>query len=778
MRWFSLSAALGAAVMTAIPALAADLSGRVLDAAGKPAAKASVTLQAQDGKQVAETTTDATGAYRLTGIPAGDYSVLGASDEAGRDGVPVTIGATAVEADLHLVPTEIQEITITARHLTAARTGIQTQTGASTYSIGGAAIEAQPGGANTPLNQVMLQAPGVAQDSFGQLHIRGEHNNLQYRLNGIILPEGISVFGQTLNPRLADKVELITGALPAEYGLRTAGIIDITTKTGMFENGGEVGIYGGSHGTLQQNAEYGGSAGGINYFVSGSYLQSGLGIESPDGRSDPLHDRTDQGQGFAYFEDILDTHSKLSLIFGTSREQFQIPNKSGAQPQLGLTVNGQTTFPSEQLNENQRELTHYGVASYLYSSDRFDVQVSGFGRYSSLYFTPDATGDLLYNGIAQTAYKRDIAGGVQTEGTYRLNVAHTLRAGIVVQADRGTSTTSSLVLPTDQTGAQTSDQPITIGDTSAKTAWQYSVYLQDEWKLTPTLIVNYGGRFDLVDGYDHESQASPRINVIWQPTDTTTIHGGYARYFTPPPFELVGSATVSKFANTTAASTVTTNTTPRAEKAHYFDLGVSQKVIPGLTIGLDTYYKLSRNLIDEGQFGAPIVLTPFNYASGKQYGAELSASYRDGPFSAYGNFAWSVAEGKGISSSQFNFSAEDLAYIAQHYIHLDHDQTYTASAGASYLWHQTRFSTDLVFGSGLRSSTDHPNSGSLPDYVTVNLGVAQSLDLPYAGKLKLRFDVINVFDEIYEIRNGSGVGVGAPQYGARRGFFGGVSKVF
>ena len=85
-----------------------------------------------------------------------------------------------------------------------ARNGIQTQTGASTYTITAKDIQAQPGGDNAALNSVVLQMPGVAQDSFGQLHIRGEHNGLQYRLNGIILPEGISVFGQTLDPRLAE----------------------------------------------------------------------------------------------------------------------------------------------------------------------------------------------------------------------------------------------------------------------------------------------------------------------------------------------------------------------------------------------------------------------------------------------------------------------------------------------------------------------------------------------------------------------------------------------
>src|ERR1700754_2464836 len=142
---------------------------------------------------------------------------------------------------------QIESVTVTAERLAAARNGIQTQTGASTYTITAQQIEVQPGGENTALNQVILQAPGVAQDSFGQLHVRGEHNGLQYRLNGIILPEGISVFGQTLDPRLAESVKLIDGALPAEYGNETGGIIDMQTKSGLFAPGGHVGVYGGSH---------------------------------------------------------------------------------------------------------------------------------------------------------------------------------------------------------------------------------------------------------------------------------------------------------------------------------------------------------------------------------------------------------------------------------------------------------------------------------------------------------------------------------------------------
>src|SRR5580698_1682154 len=217
-----------------------------------------------------------------------------------------TAGSAADASGSGASPPALDEIVIIAQHLNEARNGIQTQTGASTYTINEAAISAQPGGDNQLLNQVIMQAPEVAQDSFGQFHVRGEHNGLQYRLNGIILPEGISVFGQSLDPRLISSMSIITGALPAEYGLRTAGIIDITTKSGIEAPGGSVTLYGGSHGTVQPSFTYGGGAGSFSYLVTGDFLRNDLGIESPDGSSDPTHDHTTQYHVFGYFENILD----------------------------------------------------------------------------------------------------------------------------------------------------------------------------------------------------------------------------------------------------------------------------------------------------------------------------------------------------------------------------------------------------------------------------------------------------------------------------------------
>jgi len=683
---------------------------------------------------------------------------------------------------------KLDEIVVIAQHLNEARNGIQTQTGASTYTINEDAITSQPGGDNQLLNQVILQAPDVAQDSFGQFHVRGEHNGLQYRLNGIILPEGISVFGQALDPRLISSLTLVTGALPAEYGLRTAGIIDLKTKSGVIDPGGSVSLYGGSHGTFEPSFNYGGSDGNLNYFVSGDFLRNDLGIESPDGRSSPDHDHTTQYHGFAYLEYILDESNRLSAVLSSSVGDFQIPNRGNLVPGISnadgtpLTVNGQTTFPSDGLNETQRELNHFAILSWQHSQGALDVQTSVTARYSSLTFVPDQLGDVLFNGIAQDAYKQNVAYALQSDASYKLNDAHTLRGGVFLQSDHSKSLTTSAVIALDAAGNQISDVPENIVDNGGKTEWIYSTYLQDEWKLIPTVTVNYGLRFDKFTAFTSGHQVSPRVNVVWQALDDTTVHAGYSRYLSPPPFELVGNTTVSKFVNTTAAPVVTQADSPLPEQANYYDIGVQQKFSDHLTVGLDTYFKQSHNLIDEGQFGAPIILTPFNYTYGKQYGAELTNSFSVENFNAYLNLAWQYAHGKNIDSAQFNFSPDDLAYISQHYIHLDHEQEFTASGGASYLWDHTRFSADFLLGSGLRASSIQPdgsvipNGDHLPYYLQVNLGVNHIFHLGDAGTLTTRFDVINAFDKRYEIRNGTGIGVGAPQFGPRRGLFFGISK--
>ena len=284
-------------------------------------------------------------------------------------------------------------------------------------------------------------------------------------------------------------------------------------------------------------------------------------------------------------------------------------------------------------------------------------------------------------------------------------------------------------------------------------------------------------------------QLSPRLGVVYKIFEykifeQTTLHAGYARYFTPPPTELVASKDLALFQNTVnspgALGNSTANGLVKSERDNYYDAGISQALTPEWPTGLDAYYKQARHLLDEGQFGAALVFTPFNYEQGKVYGVELTNSFRKGAFGAYLNVAWSMARGQNIESAQFNFSQTNLTDIATHYIFLDHDQRLTGSGGMSYLWQRTTFTTDFLFGSGLRSTDlgGVPNGAHLPAYTTGNLGVARPFKVTGIGRLTGRLAVLNVFDKTYEIRDGTGVGVGAPQFGLRRAFYAGLNKVF
>lgn len=669
------------------------------------------------------------------------------------------------------------DIVVTAQRLDAARASIQPDLGATSYALTNKTILALPGADSQALNQILLQLPGVVQDGFGQFHVRNDHNNLQYRINGTILPEGVALFGQTLSPRLVERLNLVTGALPAQYGLRTAGIVDITTKSGLLKDGGQVSLYGGSHRTIEPSVEYGGSAGATNYFLSADFRHDGLGIENVDASRRALHDDTNQGQIFAYADHILGPSDRISFLGGLSLQHFQIPNPRGLHPDGTYSIDGRTDFLSDDLDQTQLERTGFGIVSLLHDVGPFTLQTSLFGRYSTLDYRPDVTGELLFNGQAQRAAKRDLTLGIQTEAAYRLSPAHTLRGGVVVSRERGVSRTTTQLFPVDAEGAQTGE-PYAVTDTGAQTEWTYSAYLQDEWKPVRGVTLNIGGRFDAYKGFRSEHQFSPRANIVLQPFEGTTLHGGYARYFSPPPFANVATTSVQKFAGTSAEAPGTGDTTPLAERQDYFDVGFQQKIGESLSFGVDGYYRRSKNLLDEGQFGAPIILTPFNYRQGRIKGVELNASYDRGPLQLYANFAISSARGKDIVSSQFSFDPDDLAYIRDHYIHLDHDQKYTGSAGAFYRFESgaladSKLGATLLYGSGLRTDGAVPNGGELPSYVQVNLTASHA----FAGPgIEVRLDIINLFDRSYIIRDGSGIGVGAPQYGPRRGFFIGISK--
>ena len=712
-----------------------------------------------------------------------------------------------------------EAVTQKSNSFDAARSNLYTTIGTTSDTISHDTIQALPQGANAPVEKVLLQTPGVSQDSAasGLLHVRNDHANVQFRINGVMLPDGVTGFGSIFDTNFIGSASLVVGALPAEFGLRTVGLVDLTTRSDIFNNSGSINYYFGSRETIQPSFEYGGTFGancpsansavptkapasssatcfgGVQYYFTGSYLQTNEGIENSMPFLNPIHDFSRQERGFAYMSTFLDPYTRLSLIAGSFTANFQIPNVTNAPlfPGIGTPVFGFSNFDSSKLNERQNEQSQYGVLALQRSINGFDGQLSYFTRYNNLHFIPDPAGDLLLNGIASDISRQSYTNGVQGDASYVINPAHTLRAGFTVSAEQIWVDNTSLVeqVPT------TPPEIVPITDDVAKLGWLAGIYAQDEWKITDKLTMNAGLRFDQMWQFVDANQLSPRVNFTYKPFEGTTFHAGYARYFTPPVLVEAAPANIALFNNTTGQAPNTGTSPVLPERSHYFDAGINQKIVFGCTtsglkdcttldLGLDAYYKIARDLIDNGQFGQALVLSAFNYAEGVAQGVEFSAKYRSGNFQAYANLAVGQEKATQPVSNQFLFDnatpvaalggLTEFQYLSTHWIYTDHNQYVTGSAGLSYKWNGTTFSTDMIYGSGLR--TGDANTDALAPYAQFNVGLARDFDMPDHQPVTVRFDVVNVFDTIYQIRNGSGIGVFASQYGPRRGFFIGIKK--
>jgi outer membrane receptor protein involved in Fe transport len=658
-----------------------------------------------------------------------------------------------------------------------SRENLLPKLGASSYTFNREAIETLPQGDNTSIDKVVLQAPGVSYDSAvsnPNFHIRGEYANVQYRINGIILPEGVSGLGPVVDTNFIGSMSLLTGALPAQYGLRTAGVLDITSRT-FAAPSGNVGIFGGSRETINPTFDYGGSVGKTQYFVASSGNWNNLGIENPTSSLNAIHDYTQQGKFFGYASTLINESTRFSLMTGASFSNFQIPNNPNSQPPLGDF--GPADLSPTTLNENEYDRFIYNIAALQTKGDSVSTQLAFYSRYASVHFVPDVPGDLAFNDVASDVTRESYLYGTQFDAAYEMNKVHTLRTGFTVTAEKTNVTNLATVLPVDPVlGAPPPNStPFTINDSNSLLGWNIGTYVQDEWKLTDTLTLNVGLRFDQLYQFVNANQFSPRAALVYKPLEGTTLHAGYARYFTPPMQAQATQSNIALFTNTTNQPDVPLNDPVKPERSHYFDAGVDQTLLPGLDVGLDVYYKIATDLIDDGQFGQAVVLTQFNWERGYSEGAEFKVKYHDGNFKAYANFAYNITRAINAVSNQYLLDPVEYAYLQSNYHYTDDMQLMTGSAGASYRWYDTLLTIDMMYGSGLRSgfvNMDH----SAP-YATANFGVSREFKIaPDAKPLTVRLAIVNVLDQIYELRDGTGIGVFAPQFGPRRGVYVGLSQ--
>ncbi len=430
---------------------------------------------------------------------------------------------------------ETLQYQVISSKLNKARSDLSPKTGSSSTSFSQQDINNLPQGNATNLSSVLLRAKGVTQDSYSQLHVRGDHSNLQYRINDVIIPEGINGFGSTLDARFAERIDLHTGALPAQYGYRTAGVVEITTKDQIqsknaFNGYSETQI--GSNDTIGFNQQFSGNNNKLNYFISGSYLQNNRGIESPTSARKSINNDTKQDKFFLYSSYLLSDTKKLSVIFANATNKFEVPTSGNLQPQFDLQ---NQTANSLQARQNQQENNQFGILTLQESvNSKLDYQFSLFTRKSNLQFRGDQAQDIIFSGVASNITRNSLSSGFQGDTSFKINQKNTLLAGIYFNHTKISNNETNWVLPTDINGDQTSDIANALANKNSKNTNLYSIYAQNEYTVNPDLKLNFGGRFDKAQGVANDQQFSPRFGGVYNLNNKTKLHLGYAKYFTAP----------------------------------------------------------------------------------------------------------------------------------------------------------------------------------------------------------------------------------------------------
>ncbi|MGB6604197.1 MAG: TonB-dependent receptor [Steroidobacteraceae bacterium] len=650
--------------------------------------------------------------------------------------------------------------------------------GANDYATSGSDIAASPQGKTAPLTDVLAQMPGVAIDQNQQIHIRNtEGPQFQYQINGVLIPLDINTnppFLSMINPMFIKRLDLLDGVLPSRYSYATGGVVNIQTRDGCDDPTlAEASLRAGQRDTLEPSFEYSGCDAGLGTYVSGLYQQSNTAFSSATPAPTPIHDFTHQGQLFGFFSYPLTPSDTLSLMVSGAESHNQLPNVPGLVPEY--TLAGVPMPPS---SADINSLLNFSDALAVLSlSGTLDggvaYQLASSWHTISQRFEPDPVGELIYQGVASTATHDDHDTTLEGDLSFTSG-AHTLGAGFYLGQYRVSADDSSLVFAANDAGEQLSDVPLTVVNNAHSSNVITGVYVSDLWRISPNLSASAGLRWDTLSGFTNDHQFDPSLNLVYQ-AGMATFHSGFAHYFQVPSLLGISPTAQAAFAGTTAAGPPGVPT-PLTEDDREWDTGVVLRVTPHLSVAADGFYEWTTHYLDTGQFGVVPIFAPFNYDTGHVWGGELSAHYQTDNLTAYASATLGRNWQRGVVTGQFNFPADELAYIDAHSIVLDHQPLYGASAGASFPVGAYRFAADGVYSSGLRAG--FADLEPLPPVVQVNLSAERSWRIAGLGTLTNRVTALNVLDRTNLIRPAEGIGIFQSAYGPRLTFYDTVTLRF
>ena len=765
------------------------VTGQVVDEGGVSVWGASVQLiQSSDStesgefggaseKVISETQSSMTGDYQFFSIPFGDYFVEVKVKGMKTYRYPVHV-VSGGQSQMRVVLQSSREFVggVSGEKpkemvikVTAKKQMIQNSASVSRSELNQKQISLLPQGGETSLPKLLANTtPGIVLGGFGQMFIRGNHGNIQYQIDGIQMPDSPSgSFGQSFSPRNIEQMEIITGGVPAEYGQRLSGVVNITTKSGSEKPSGEVelnyGNYNSAYSTYSPHLLYGGTneSGNLRYFFSLNYNRSDRGLNTPQpmvnsdgsidqsqGGKDVVHDTSEGDAEFAKVDWQVDNQNKLSFIAFNSYSFFQIPNypstftSSSSYFRNPTTSDSAFTYVPSSTNDTQAERNTYGQVVWKHTySDKAFLQLAPYYKFSNIAVGNDPQNDLAAIPLIPKAAPVSIAEnrnvnnlGFKGDYSCRWSESHLLKTGFQLQASRADGFVSFQTDPA-QSQPTVVDWPVN--------GYFESLYLQDDYQIFKPLTLNAGLRWDATqfifqDNNPEDTLLQPRLGLNYLVTEATKLHLFYGKLFEPAPVENLRLQFNSS----------TDKVTPfniQAEKSDYFEAGLTQQILDQQILGLTAYYKSMDNAIDEHQLYRTSLTQAFNYNTGYAYGVEFSLRGKlSEDWSNYFNYSYSMGMG---FESQGGVGLPSSTLVGTV---LDHIQAHTSTLGATYSKNNVWWTGQLLYGSGLR--TGDYNSVTLPAHFVFDTTVGYKFyGESWASRFKISLDVLNVFDNAYPI---------------------------
>ncbi|MBH0202621.1 MAG: TonB-dependent receptor [Nitrospira sp.] len=741
--------------------------------------QAVIEVKNQEGDMVSSGVSNDAGEFKIAVPGSGTYSVSAVQETYRSEYVVLTLG-DEVSNPVTLTLSKTKEVSL---EVVSPLPPIQTKASSETYSLSRKEIDILPKGNNNELHEVLLTIPGAAYGSLKQVHVRQDHANLQLRIDGVPIPDTVSsTFSDVISPRVWERADIVLGGMEANVGNKTAALIDITTKSGTKPGFGSIQMFGGSNKTINPSFEYGGTIGEkFRYYFLNSHTATNRGIEPPTLGHSIFHGQSERNQTMFRGDYQYDNNNNITLLFLNSIAKYQIPTFPGqtANPTiLGLLPGGFTPVPSAMVDENQKENNQYGHMVWRHDiNTRNFFSLAGYFRHTRatfrtdpfnvLAYVPDETEPFSAGSQDRTGY----SGGVRLDYTFVHSKEHLIKAGFQVDRTQAINKTRLTAFDTALTNL------VNLDADNRLIGYRQEFWIQDQWTPNDHWTFNIGVRADMVQYLRSEGQVSPRIGVTYKHTPSHAFHVFYGRMFTPPNLEAISFAKLNTV-GTTAQPEDLTNNQPRAERAHYFQIGSTHALTDWATLQLTGYYKLANYLSDAGQFGTTPLLNYFAFERGWTRGADaaLKVWFMDN-LTGRGNIAWGQCKGYGLQSGHFLLEAAEIGDInSRSGVHCDHQQTLTASGILSYrLFDRTTLTGQVLFASGLRTAEEGGKTNSTHglSYTVYNFSISHVIPLPWHGqKFLIGFDIVNALDQKYLINQGEGsIGLGVSHAGMPRSFF-------